>query len=245
MTAILTDPEFNDVARREHLYSGDLVVYSPSPQSTALCSFARQLISDAFGTLDPELAQFEMPVEQYAAILAKLKPHFIHHDETKRLVRNLLSSLGCDEHKTYFDVPRLRSSTSHDYLTTGIAYAFHPHRDTWYSAPMCQINVWMPVYAGRPDNIMAFHPGYWMEPLPNSSARYDYQRWNATSRFNAAQHIGMDTREQPKALEPVRVEQDLRVVTPVGGITMFSAAQLHSSIRNVSAQGTTFFPSEA
>jgi hypothetical protein len=39
-----------------------------------------------------------------------------------------------------FDMPRLRSSTSDNYLTTGIAYEWHPHRDTWYSAPQCQIN---------------------------------------------------------------------------------------------------------
>jgi hypothetical protein len=236
MTAVFFDPLMGDEARRGHLYSGDLVVYSPSRQSAALCDFARVLIREAFGSLDPELAQFEMPVREYAASLAKLKPHFIHHPETKRLVRDLLRSLGCAEEKTYFDVPRLRSSTSDNYLTTGIAYAFHAHRDTWYSAPMSQINVWMPVFATRPDNIMAFHPRHWSEPVPNTSADYDYQRWNATNRFNAAEHIGTDTRAQPKALVEIAAQPDVRVVTPVGGIKMFSAAQMHSSIENTSGR---------
>ncbi len=31
-------------------------------------------------------------------------------------------------------------------LIGGIAYAFHAHRDTWYSAPMCQINWWIPIF---------------------------------------------------------------------------------------------------
>ena len=236
MTAIFTDAQPGNDVLRTRLYDGDLFVYSPSAASAALCGFAREMVCDAFGPLDPELAQFELPVERYASLLAELKPRFIHHAETKRLLRDLLRSLGFDETRTYFDVPRLRSSTSDGYLTTGIAYAFHPHRDTWYSAPMCQINLWMPVFAVRPDNIMAFHPQYWSRPVLNSSAGYDYQRWNATSRFNAAQHVGKDTREQPKALEPLELEPDLRIVTPVAGVQLFSAAQLHSSIGNESGR---------
>jgi hypothetical protein len=236
MTAIFMDPTMSDQARRERLYAGDLIVYSPSPESLRLCEFARELIGEAFGLLDPELAQYNLPVETYADILGKLKPRFIHHPETKRLLRNLLQSMQYDVDRTYFDVPRLRSSTSDNYLTTGIAYAFHAHRDTWYSAPMCQINLWLPVFPGRPDNIMAFHPQHWAAPLKNSSANYDYQRWSATNRFNAAQHIGIDTREQPKPLEPANLEPDVRILTPVGGITMFSAAQLHSSITNTSGR---------
>jgi len=104
------------------------------PGSVLVGAETQALIADAFEPFDPELAQFEMSVETYAAILADLKPRFIHHAESKRLIQQLLRKLGCDETQTYFDVPRLRSSTSHDYLTTGIAYAFHPHRDTWYSA---------------------------------------------------------------------------------------------------------------
>lgn len=236
MTSILFDPELSDETRRRSLYSGDLVVYSPTPESASLRQFAHELICAAFYPLDPEVAQFEMPVEAYAAVLAELKPRFIHHAESKRLIQQLLRSLGCDEDKTYFDVPRLRSSTSHGYLTTGIAYAFHPHRDTWYSAPMCQINLWMPVFAVQPDNIMAFHPQHWSTPVRNGSHRYDYQRWHANSRFNAAAHIGVDTREQPKALDAVVAEPDLRVVTPIGGIKMFSAAHMHSSIPNQSGR---------
>ena len=93
-------------------------------------------------------------------MLAALKPAFIHHPESKRHLRAILVEHGCDPELTYFDVPRLRTSTSDDYLTTGIAYAFHPHRDTWYSAPMMQLNWWLPIYDVAPDNVVAFHPEY-------------------------------------------------------------------------------------
>ena len=71
-------------------------------------------------------------------------------------LRSILSDLGCDPEQTYFDVPRLRSSTSEQYLTSGIAYAWHPHRDTWYSAPLCQLNWWLPVYEIRPTTAWRF-----------------------------------------------------------------------------------------
>ncbi len=131
------------------LYNGQLFVLSPRPSTIALCEFARELIQDAFGSLDPRTAQHSLPVEEYAAILAKLKPYFIHHPKSKQLLLSVLAEAGCDLDKTYFDVPKMRSSTSGGYLTSGIAYAWHPHRDTWYSAPSCQVNWWIPILRNR------------------------------------------------------------------------------------------------
>jgi hypothetical protein len=233
---IVIDARMSDEQRRAALYAGSVFVYSPRKASLDLCEFARQLIREAFPGLDPELAQRDMPVEQYASILEQLKPKFIHHPESKRLLRELLSDIGCDPATTYFDVPRMRTSTSDGYLTTGISYAFHPHRDTWYSAPLCQVNWWMPIYDVAANNVMAFHPQYWDRSISNTSAVYDYQRWTQTSRFNAAQHIGKDTRVQPHAEVQVAMVPDMRVVMPVGGLMMFSAAQLHSSVPNTSGR---------
>ena len=66
-------------------------------------------------------------------------------------------------------MPRLRTVTSDGYLTSGLGYAFKPHRDTWYSSPMCQLNWWLPIYETTPENTMAFHPRYWDLPIKNSS----------------------------------------------------------------------------
>ena len=77
-----------------------------------------------------------MPVEKYVEICTPLKPGFIHHPKTKGLIRDIMEEFRCDLEKTYIDVPRLRMVTSDGYLTSGVGYAHHPHRDTWYSAPM-------------------------------------------------------------------------------------------------------------
>jgi hypothetical protein len=238
--AIYLDPRVDDDERRRRLFDGQLVVYSPRPSSLALTDFARRMLEQAFAPLDPRTAQHAMDVERYATILSELKPAFIHHPESKRLVQALLADLGCDPQKTFFDVPRMRSSTSGGYLTTGIAYAWHPHRDTWYSAPPCQINLWTPIYELASENAMAFHPRYFTRPVANSSAGYNYYEWNKVHRgSHVAGYTDHDPRPLPRPTEPVELDPQVRVVVPVGGVLLFSGAHLHSSVPNTS--GVTRF----
>jgi hypothetical protein len=234
--ALYFDRDCGDAERRAALYDGALFLFSPRASTAALCDFARERVADAFAPLDPETAHLSMPVERYAQILADLKPAFIHHPESKRLIRELLVDLGCDPERTYFDVPRLRSSTPGGYLTTGIAYAFHPHRDTWYSAPRCQLNWWLPISALEHNNGLAFHPQYWNRPLKNGSRNYNYAEWNRASRFDAAKHIGIDTREQPKAEEPFDWADEIRPLCPTSGLILFSGQQMHSSVENTTGR---------
>jgi hypothetical protein len=177
-----------------------------------------------------------MPVEKYVEILADLKPRFIHHPKSKQFIQGILEEFGCDLYKTYFDVPRLRTATSDGYLTSGIAYAFHPHRDTWYSAPFSQLNWWLPVYEIQSENSLAFHPRYWTQPLRNGSNRYNYYKWNEESRKNAAKHIKTDTRDQPRPEEPVELDPQTRLVCKAGGIILFSGSQLHSTVPNTAGR---------
>ena len=236
MNTIFLDAPIDDNKRRELLYRGQLLVYSPTPSSLKLVNFARKMAEEALQPYEPETAQYHLPVERYAGILAELKPKFIHHPISKECIQGIFRELGVDSHKTFFDVPRMRTSTSDDYLKTGIAYAFHPHRDTWYSAPMCQINWWMPIYPIVPENAMAFHPRYWSQPVRNGSSGYNYAEWNRTSRQNAAQFVKEDTRKQPKPEEPMELDPQIRVIAPPGGILLFSGAQMHSSVPNNSGR---------
>ena len=236
MDSMYFDVGGSDDERRKHLYDGELFVYSPTASSLAFCEFAREIVREAFGSLDPQTAQFSMPVEEYAALLGELKPKFIHHPKSKECIRGILQELKCDLEKTYFDVPRLRTATSDNYLTAGIAYAFHMHRDTWYSAPFCQINWWIPVYDIERENTMAFHPRYWSQPVRNGSRDYNYELWNRESRKDAVKHVKVDTRKQPKAEEPLDPDPQVRFVAPAGSILLFSGAQMHSTVPNTSGR---------
>ena len=237
MTTIHYDSTHNDQQRRERLYDGDFYVFSPTEQTLDFCRFARSMIENAFDGLDPERAQYDIPVRRYAQILGELKPAFIHHPKSKRHIQATLNSMGVDPARTHFEVPKMRTSTSDGYLTSGIAFAWHPHRDTWYSAAQCQINWWLPIYEIRADNTMTFYPKYWDTPVENSSAGYNYYEWNRKYRgAHVIEYLDEDPRPLPKPTEDIDTGSEVRLICPVGGIVLFSGAQLHASVENTSGK---------
>ncbi|WP_157248871.1 hypothetical protein [Nonomuraea typhae] len=236
MTSVFSNSTLEDDARRARLFKGEIFTFSATTATTELITFAQELIEEAFGGRDPETAQHEMPVEEFAGLLAELKPRFIHHERCKEILPKIFEEVGMSPQQTYFDVPRLRTSTADHYLDSGISYAYHAHRDCWYSAPFCQVNWWIPVYAVVPENVMAFHPRYFDRPVANGSARYDYGEWNRVGRPTAARHVHSDTREQPKPEESLDLLPEIRIVPEPGGIIMFSGAQLHSTVPNTSGR---------
>jgi hypothetical protein len=236
MTTVLYDRYCQDDQRRKDLYSGRIYAYSPSTATCALTALAREMCEEAFAPYHPQDAQYHLSTNAYSEILKKLKPAFIHHPRCKELIRETLLEKGCDPEQVYFDVPRLRTATSDGYLTSGLAYAFKPHRDTWYSPPNCQLNWWLPVYEIEETNCMAFHTDYWDQPLKNSSEEFNYQDWNEGGRKAAHCQGKNDTRRQSEALEPVRLDPQLRIVTEPGGMMVFSAAHLHSTVPNTSGK---------
>jgi hypothetical protein len=228
--AVFVDAAMNDDERRRRLFAGDIFVYAPTPASLALVDFAQRLLRDAFGGRDPRTVHRAMTREAVAAVLLELKPRFIHHPRCKQLLPQLLTELGCDADETYFDVPRMRSSYPSDFLTTGIAYAFPAHRDTWFSAPHCQINWWMPMYEITPENAMGLYPHYFDAAVPNNSEVYNYYKWNAM-RGDAAKQIGSRQMVEPLAALTMPA---VKFLPPPGALLVFSAAQLHETMPNTS-----------
>jgi hypothetical protein len=236
MTTVFVDDPMPDAERRQRIYSGDIFVFGPRPSTVALIGLARRMLEEAFAPLNPVDAQYEMPVEEFVEIFGPVKPAFIHHPEARQLIAAVLDEFGCDADDTYMDVPRYRGVTSDGYLTAGVGYAHHPHRDTWYSAPMCQLNWWTPVYEFASESSMAFIPRYFDESIENGSAEFNYYEWNKTGRASAAQHIRQDSRKQPKALRPLEPGPEIRVVCPPGGVVLFAGAQMHATVPNTSGR---------
>ena len=208
---LLFDSDWADDARRSAVYGGDVLVFSPSAPALALVALARELLEAAFAPHHPTEAQYHVPVADYAAVLADVKPAFIHDPRASAHPAARSRRSAPIPTQMYFDVPRMRSATAHDTSTSGISYAFHPHRDTWYSAPQAQINWWFPIYEMEPGNGMAFHPRYFAHALPNSSETYNYYRWNLQNRATAASQVDTDTRVQPRLDHRHRPDDQVRV----------------------------------
>ena len=236
MNTVFIDPAFGEAEARRQMYGGQLIQFTPNASTNRIVMHGRSMLEDAFPCIDPCEAQHTMPVEEFARILIALKPLFIHHQESWTSIAAMLLGRGYDAERTYLDVPRLRISTSDGYLTSGVAYAHHPHRDTWWAAPMQQINWWMPLYDFSSESSMAFHPVYWERPTVNDSSLFRYADWNTNQRKNASQHVASDTRWQPHALEPLDLLPEVRLVCAPGGAIAFSGAQLHSTVPNTSGR---------
>jgi hypothetical protein len=233
MTTIHFDVMCSDDQRRYALYKGDIFIYSSVPETRELCALAQNLIDEAFYPLDARTVDQHLSREECARILANLKPRFIHHPICKELLPKIVVAVGAQLEQTYFDVPRMRTAYPTDYLTSGIAFAFHPHRDTWYSAPASQLNWWIPITDLSANNCLAFYPEYFNRRLENSSYCYNYYEWNRQNREQAALHVATDTRVQPRPEEEV-VGDPLKILCPPGGVILFSGAHLHETVPNTS-----------
>lgn len=228
MGAVWFNRAVDDAERRRALGAGELFVYDGLPEVEAYAAFSRGLVEEALAPHAPQRVHEALEPAQLAPLLGKLKPAFTHHVEGRRLMTKIVAALGADLDDVYIDVPRLRTAYPAGHLTKGIAYAFPGHRDTWYGAPMAQTNWWLPLYPLAADNAMAFYPGRFARPVKNDSDQFNYYRRNAERR-NVIEFIDHDPRVQPSALELDDDEPEFRLLPAVGGVILFSAAQLHAT----------------
>lgn len=225
MNTIYFDSTAADDVRRQHLYDGQIFVFSPRPSAIALCQLACNLIEAAFGAPIPAVAEDGLAAEEFLVAESALKQQLMHHPQTKQLVQALLQELGCDLRKTYFDLPQLRIMPARGYLPNGEGLFHDPHRDTWYAAPQCLINWWIPICDFASASSVAFHPLYWKQAVKNDSDQFS-QGQDYKTNFREA--------EFPHPVETVGIEPEVRVVFPASGIMLFSGAQMHSAVPNTS-----------
>lgn len=232
MTPIHIDPVFGEDELRASLFRGELTVLTRLPSVARFVDFAREELSALFHPYDPEHAHEFYSPQEMADLLGVWKPHFIHHERSKELVRAILVEAGLSPSDTYFDVPKPRTSFPVGHLSTGIAFAFPWHRDTWYAAPKQQINWWLPVNPVRADNAMKFDLEHFARAVPNDSSGFDYYRAN-TDRLTVASQVTTDTRSRPGATDFLS-QAEIEVLPSPGSVLLFSGSSLHASIPNTS-----------
>jgi hypothetical protein len=232
--AVYVDPEFTVDELRGELFAGHHVVLTGLPAVSEFVAHAREELEALFAPHDPEHAHDHYSPAEIADLLGPWKPHFIHHRKSKDLVRSIVEQAGFSPELTHFDVPKPRTSFPKGHLNTGAAFGFPWHRDVWYSAPAQQINWWMPVSRVRADNAMSFDPDNFARPVPNDSGRFDYYQNNVDRRTTAAQ-VTEETQVRPGALDH-HVQNELIVLPSPGAILLFSGAQLHATIPNLSGK---------
>ncbi len=232
MSTIRTNPQVDNDALREMLFAGELVVYTDIPAVAELVAHAQHELKSLFRPHDPQQAHAHFSPSQLAEMLSSWKPRFMRLEKSLRLAKEVLEQIGFNPSTTHYDLLKPRTSYPVGHLTTGIAYAFPWHRDTWYAAARQQINLWFPVWEVRADNAMGFDPAGFGQKVPNNSSGFDYYRRN-DERRSLAKVVGKDARSQPGAIDWQVPHEDILLISP-GQILLFSADQLHRSIPNTS-----------
>lgn len=141
---IYVNRDLPDQDRRASIYRGDFHLFTENYASQAIVAWIQELLTSTFANMDPEKAQFELSVPDFAARVGPLKSHFTNARKTRELCRELIVSMGSDPEDTYFDLPRLRVAPSSNYLKAGVSYAYKAHRDSWYAQPPLVVNYWTP-----------------------------------------------------------------------------------------------------
>ncbi len=229
---VMVDPDLQDDALRQALYDGKLIVLTRLQAVSDLVDYTREQLVDLFAPFEPEHAHEHIEPAEMAKLLGEWKPRWIHAERSKQLVCDIIAQAGLPVEFTHYDVPRPRTSFPVGHLTTGVAAAFPWHRDSWYSAPVQQLNWWLPVFPVREDNSMAFDLNGFGRAVPNTSDTFDYYR-NNTQRLTAAQNVTKEEQARPGAIDH-KAAQELIVLPSPGSVLLFAGAQLHTSIPNTS-----------
>jgi hypothetical protein len=229
MTVIhVTDrPALADTMTRRSLFEGELLACGPRATTNALCDLARTALERLLGT-DPNRAQQRLSEVEFLVLFRGAVQAFNSRRVATNLLRAIVTDLGCDPMSTFVSDPAIMAITGGGFLAHGIGVPHHPHRDTWYGASLSQVTWWLPLYDDAASSI-AFHPGYWERPVQNTSAFFDCREQGTPDERSEIEVLA-----EPRPIEAVVLNPDIRIAGPAGGLVLSSAAQLQSIVPNES-----------
>ncbi|MCU1748348.1 helicase associated domain-containing protein [Pseudomonas sp. 6D_7.1_Bac1] len=218
---------------KEAIYAGDIFLNTELTSAKELCAFAQESITAAFdGETDHHALHRMMPVEDFVALVTRLKGQFTNSQRAKDLIRAFTLEIGVDPQDYIFDVPRVRVVPNYNYLHAGVSYAYKPHRDTWYGSVDCQINTWMPVHTIKPEQTMMINPAYFDVPVKNTSADWSLSEWINTQRHRAKDNLTEERRVHPVPQEEINGASEVRIAGNTGEMLIFSGSHLHGTVPN-------------
>lgn len=209
---------------RGRVFRGGLLVFRGLPAMVELAARARAAAEAAFDPFPPPLAQDSFGPEDYLARAAALRRSFMHDGEARTAFRAVIESIGLDPAATFADRLILRLQPSGDTHSGRRVRDLPPHRDTWGSNLMAQINLWGPVFPLDPGATLVIWPTLFDRAVPNTSADWDLERLReAPGRYPLLPvlrgPVPGDAAEVPVLIRP-------------GDLLCFSGAHLHASRPN-------------
>ncbi len=203
----------------ERAFRGKLIVFRRLDALDALLDHARGIACGAFA--DPVRDEGRLDSELWREKATAARRTFMHSEAVPGLLCALFAELGFDPETTYRDRAILRFQPGRAACRTRRLRDLPPHRDSWGSNLMTQLNWWAPVFPVEPGATMEIWPDYFDRPVPNSSADWD---------IDALRAGGGNYPLLPEAARPE--EEGEPVLIELGEMLCFSGAHLHASRPN-------------
>ncbi|MXY58514.1 MAG: hypothetical protein F4029_14725 [Gammaproteobacteria bacterium] len=207
------------------LFDGVVVVYRELPAVRRLAELARTIVRNVFGTDDPPGAESSLTPSDYRRLAIRARTRLADDPAIRREWRNVLAAVGYGPESTWRDHVRLRIVPSRNDIGHWRLAPLPPHRDTWASRIMAQVNWWLPLYPVRETGTMVLWPDAFRCPVANDSAVWDFEE---LKRAGDGYPL-LPTAAYPDTPGvPVLIEPD--------DLLGFSAAHLHAGRRDASGR---------
>lgn len=202
------------------VFDGALVLFRGLDPVQRLTRRVRTLVEEVFRTADPERAEAHMTPEAFRQAAMRGRKAVEQDAEVERCWRDSLAAIGHDPAGCWLDRIKLRVVPSSTRTQGRVIRPLPPHRDTWGSGIMAQINWWLPLYPLAATRTMLLWPDLFRRPIANNSADWDYDALMQGGRPDYPL-LPVATATPDAAGLPVLAEP--------GSLLAFSAAHLHAS----------------
>lgn len=212
-------------ALSEALFDGALVIFEDLSPVTRLVQRARAILNRTFETDEPGLAERHLSASDFRSLAMQAREAVATDGIVARHWWDTLAIIGFRKDATWLDRIRLRVVPSRDDIGHQRLQTVPPHRDTWGSGIMAQINWWLPLYPLVERSTMLLWPDAFRLPIANTSGEWSFQAFR-------------NGKQDGYPLLPVACSRPDRPGVPVliepGQLLGFSAAHLHAGVRDES-----------
>lgn len=214
-------------ALSETLFDGGLIVFDGLRPIARLVDRARAILTETFETEEPALAERELSAARFRRLAMQARELVATDAAVARHWWDALAVIGYRREATWLDRIRLRVVPSRSDIEHQRLQTVSPHRDTWGSGIMAQINWWLPLYPLVEGSTMLLWPDVFRHPIANNSGEWSFEAFRNGS-------------EKDYPLLPVACRHPVQPQTPVliepGQLLGFSAAHLHAGVSDASGR---------
>ena len=208
-------------ALSEALFDGALVIFEDLSPVTRLVERVRAILNRTFETDEPGLAERRLSAPEFRSLAMQAREAVGNDATVARHWWDTMAVIGYRQDAIWLDRIRLRVVPSRGDIEHQRLQTVPPHRDTWGSGIMAQINWWLPLYPLVERSTMLLWPDAFRLPIANTSGEWSFQALR-------------NGRQDGYPLLPVAcsrpVESGVPLLIEPGQLLGFSAAHLHAGV---------------